>query len=82
MQYQERKLTIEQRLKEKLKSQQYNNLLNALQKNHQGTFFVAELNGEIIAGSICIFHEKTIVYLYGFSDRKYANIGGHHYLKY
>jgi len=31
MQYQEKKLTIEQRLKEKLKSQQYNNLLNKIQ---------------------------------------------------
>lgn len=35
MQYQERKLTIEQRLKEKLKSQQYNNLLNKIQSCSQ-----------------------------------------------
>lgn len=35
MQYPEKKLTIEQRLKEKLKSQQYNNLLNKIQSCSQ-----------------------------------------------
>ena len=80
--FQKRKIIAGEKGFSTITRKQYNNLLDALQKNHQGTFFVAELNSEIIAGSICIFHEKTIVYLYGFSDRKYANIGGHHYLKY
>ena len=44
--------------------------------------FISELNGESIAGNICLFHDDTIVYLYGFTDRKYTNLGGHHYLKY
>jgi len=35
MQYQEKKLTIEQRLKEKLKPQQYSNLLNKIQSCSQ-----------------------------------------------
>ena len=35
MQYQEKKLTIEQRLKEKLKPQQYSNLLNKIQSYSQ-----------------------------------------------
>ncbi|HKL44273.1 MAG TPA: peptidoglycan bridge formation glycyltransferase FemA/FemB family protein, partial [Candidatus Absconditabacterales bacterium] len=26
--------------------------------------------------------EHRLIYLYGFSNRKYSNIGGHHYLKF
>lgn len=44
--------------------------------------FISDLHGEPIAGNICLFYDQTIVYLYGFTDRKYTNMGGHHYLKY
>lgn len=62
--------------------EQYTKLLKILRKHGRGNVFVSELDGELIAGSICLFREKTIVYLYGFTDRKYTNIWGHHYLKY
>lgn len=54
--------------------EQYDKLLKVLIEKKVGNIFVSELNGEIIAGSICIFHENTIVYLYGFTDREYTNI--------
>jgi len=44
--------------------------------------FVAEKDGELIAGSICIHDADRITYLYGFADRKYSNIGWHHFLKF
>ena len=61
---------------------QYDRLLQILEEKKYGKMFVSELNGEVIAGSICLFSNKTIIYLYGFTDRQYTNIGGHHYLKY
>lgn len=61
---------------------QFDRLLAILEERKLGNIFVSELEGEIIAGSICLFDKKTIVYLYGFTDRKYTNMGGHHYLKY
>lgn len=62
--------------------EQYTMLLKILRKHNRGNVFISELNGEQIAGSICLFRDKTIVYLYGFTDRKYTNLWGHHYLKY
>ncbi len=61
---------------------QFDRLVRILTKTKRGNLFVSELDGEIIAGSICLYHGKTIVYLYGFTDRKYTNMWGHHYLKY
>ena len=61
---------------------QYDRLLQVLEEKQCGNIFISELDEEIIAGSICLYHGNTIVYLYGFTDRKYTNMGGHHYLKY
>ena len=61
---------------------QFDTLLKVIIENKCGNMFISELNGESIAGNICLFHDDTIVYLYGFTDRKYTNLGGHHYLKY
>ena len=62
--------------------QQYNDLLRFLRTHNAGNVFISELEGEIIAGSICLYNQDTIVYLYGFTNRKFTNIWGHHYLKY
>ena len=52
-------------------------------KTHQaGEIFVAEKDGDLVAGSICIFDAGRVIYLYGFSNREYRNIGGHHFLKF
>lgn len=61
---------------------QFNKLVRILTKTKRGNLFISELDWEIIAGSICLYYGKTIVYLYGFTDRKYTNLWGHHYLKY
>ena len=61
---------------------QYDKLIRILTKTKRWNMFVSELDWDIIAWSICLFHEKTIVYLYWFTDRKYTNLWGHHYLKY
>lgn len=62
--------------------EQYDQLLAILKEKECGNIFVSELDGEIIAWSICLYHGKSIVYLYGFTDRNYTNLWGHHYLKY
>jgi len=46
-----------------------------MHKNNNGSLFVAEKDGAIIAGSICVHDAERITYLYGFADRKYSNIG-------
>ncbi len=61
---------------------QYDKLIRILTKTKRGNMFVSELDWDIIAWSICLFHQKTIVYLYWFTDRKYTNLWWHHYLKY
>lgn len=60
----------------------YLDLIAYMQKNNTGSLFVAEKDGELIAGSICIHDAERITYLYGFADRKYSNIGWHHFLKF
>lgn len=42
----------------------------------------AFLDGEMIAGTICLFTGTTIFCPYGFFDRKYSNIGVQHFLKF
>lgn len=61
---------------------QFDKLIRILTKTKRWNMFVSELDWDIIAWSICLFHQKTIVYLYWFTDRKYTNLGWHHYLKY
>ena len=65
-----------------MSKKQFDALLKVIIENKCGNMFISELNGESIAGNICLFHDDTIVYLYGFTDRKYTTLGGHHYLKY
>jgi len=65
-----------------ISKQNYRDLIDSMQKNANGSLFVAEKDGNIIAGSICVYDADRITYLYGFADRKYSNIGGHHFLKF
>jgi lipid II:glycine glycyltransferase (peptidoglycan interpeptide bridge formation enzyme) len=60
----------------------YDELIRYLTQNQRGNLFISMIDGEIAAGSICLYDEHRIIYLYGFSSRKYGNIGGHHYLKF
>ena len=62
----------------------YEKLANYITENSCGNVFVAEMKGELIAGSICIYDEHRIIYLYGFASRekKFRNVGAHHFLKF
>ena len=61
---------------------QYNKLIRYMTQNNRGNLFTSTINGDIIAGSICVYDQHRIIYLYWFSNREYSNIWGHHYLKF
>ncbi len=61
---------------------QYNKLIKYLIDNKAGNIFTSHYEWDLIAGSICIYDEHRIIYLYWFSNRKYSNIWWHHYLKF
>ncbi|MFA6256439.1 MAG: GNAT family N-acetyltransferase [Candidatus Absconditabacterales bacterium] len=60
---------------------QYEGLLKYIQQG-KGMLIGAFLDGEMIAGTICLFDDKLIYCPYGFFDRKYSNIGVQHFLKF
>ena len=55
-------------------------LISYIQKHHCGELFIAEKDADIAAGSIYLYDAERTTYLYGFADRKYGNIGAHHFL--
>ncbi len=61
---------------------QYERLIRYITQNNRWNLFTSHINWDLIAGSICIYDEHRLIYLYGFSNRKYSNIWGHHYLKF
>lgn len=60
---------------------QYERLLEYIEQG-KGMLIWAFLEGEMIAGTICLFNQKLIFCPYGFFDRKYSNIGVQHFLKF
>jgi lipid II:glycine glycyltransferase (peptidoglycan interpeptide bridge formation enzyme) len=62
--------------------EQFETLLRYITQKGRGNLFVATIGGEIVSGNVCLYDERNIIYLYGFSDRKFGNIWSHHYLKY
>ncbi len=48
---------------------------------NKGNLFLVKLKDEIVSGSICLFIDNNIVYLYGATNRQLGNIGGHQFLK-
>lgn len=61
---------------------QYDKLIRYITQNNRWNLFTSHINWDLIAGSICLYDEHRIIYLYWFSNRKYSNIGWHHYLKF
>lgn len=58
-------------------------LRDFLIKSGKGDLFLAMLpTGEILSGSLCILDGEHIIYLYGATNKRYGNIGGHHFLTY
>ncbi len=61
---------------------QYDKLIRYITQNNRGNLFTSNMDWDLIAGSICIYDEHRIIYLYWFSNRKFSNIWWHHYLKF
>lgn len=61
---------------------QFERLVRYITQNGCGNLFLTNIWGELVSGSICLYDQKYIVYLYGFTNRNFGNIGSHHYLKY
>jgi len=61
---------------------QYDKLIRYVTQNWCWNLFTSHIDWDLIAGSICIYDEYRIIYLYWFSNRKYSNIWWHHYLKF
>jgi len=57
-------------------------LLRYLTQNNRWNLFISQIDWEIVSGSICLYDEHRIIYLYGFASRKFGNIWWHHYLKF
>jgi len=61
---------------------QYDKLIRYITQNNRGNLFTSNIDGDLIAWSICLYDEHRIIYLYWFANRKYSNIWWHHYLKF
>lgn len=61
---------------------QFERLVRHITLNGCGNLFLTNIGGELVSWSICLYDQKHIVYLYGFTNRNFGNIGSHHYLKY
>jgi lipid II:glycine glycyltransferase (peptidoglycan interpeptide bridge formation enzyme) len=60
---------------------QFDELKNFLLKTNSGNLFLAKKNDEIVSGSVCLFDNNFIIYLYGATNRIFGNIGAHQFLK-
>lgn len=58
--------------------------MNYLTENKCGGIFIATKDDVLLGGSIAIYQEDTITYLYGFSNRdeRFRNVGVHQFIKY
>lgn len=61
---------------------QFERLIRYITQNACGNLFVTSIGQELVSGSICLYDKKYIIYMYGFTNRKFGNVGSHHYLKY
>jgi hypothetical protein len=55
-------------------------LMEMLTSTKQGRLFVAKKDDAVVSGSVCLAHEKQLIYLYGATDRAWGNIGAHYRL--
>ena len=62
----------------------FHRLMAYLKANNCGDIFVAYKDNDMLGGSIAVYDDTSITYLYGFSNRnpQYRNIGVHHFLKF
>jgi len=64
---------------------QYKRLIEYILANKCWDLFVSEIEWEILAGSVCIYDDHRLIYLYGFgnsANKRFRNMGWHHFLKF
>ncbi|UFX82639.1 lipid II:glycine glycyltransferase FemX [Candidatus Absconditicoccus praedator] len=65
-----------------LPKKDYENLIHFCKNEEVGDLFLVKKDGKIVAGSICVYENDEVYYLYGAASREFGNIGQHHFLKY
>lgn len=58
----------------------YMQLMTYLTETKQWALFISKKNDAIVSGSVCLFFEKELIYLYGATNRQWGDIGGHYWL--
>lgn len=80
--YNKRQTTADKKWFNTISENQYTKLIKELIQTKTGNVVITEKDGEILAGSIVIYDDKNMVWLYGFADRTHNTIGGQQYLKF
>ncbi len=62
--------------------EEFNLLYEYITENNVWDIFIAKLDWDIVAGSVCIWDNDTVYYVYWASDRNAWNIWQHQFLKY
>lgn len=62
--------------------EQFLKLMEFLDKTWKGALFITHFDQEILSGSVCLFDDEFVTYLYGFSSRDKINVWGHQFLKF
>jgi lipid II:glycine glycyltransferase (peptidoglycan interpeptide bridge formation enzyme) len=60
--------------------EQFLRLKDFLKSEQQGDLFLLKHGQDVVSGSVCLFRDKTLIYLYGATARAYGDIGAHYRL--
>lgn len=60
--------------------EQFLRLKDFLKSEKQGDLFLLKHGQDVVSGSVCLFRDKTLIYLYGATARAYGDIGAHYRL--
>lgn len=80
--YQKRQETAGKKWFNTIPKWQYYKLITQLKSHNLGNLFITKDQGNILAWTICLYNDKTIVGLYSFMDRNHTNTGGQQYAKF
>lgn len=65
-----------------LSEEMFLHLMEYLIETKQGDLFLIKQGSKIVSGSIVLFFEEELIYLYGATDRSFGAIGAHYRLQY
>ncbi len=80
--YQKRQETAGKKWFNTIPKWQYYTLITQLKSHDLGNLFITKDKGNILSWTICLYHDKTIVGLYSFTDRNHTNSWGQQYAKF